>query len=563
MNAKKILALVLALVLCVGTLAACESKPAETTKPAGTTAPATTAGTTAPPETTAPVIEQIDQVNAEFYPIDFAGTLTAATTRTNANESHNYLLMEELTGVDIEWQISAQEQIPLLFLDAATMPDIFFGPSGVSVTQMQEFGKAGMLVNFLDEEILNMMPNLKANYEADPRLFDGVKTADGEAYSLPYYCYTLTMASNLFYVRTDMTKEAGIEELPTTIEGFLEMLATLKEYYKDVPGYEPMVSNGEASVRFNNAYANFFFPAFGEEMVPGIGVTLDGQSIYAGFATEQFKRYITFMNTLYEEGYLDDECFVADSATNKARLIDKTTTINPFATFLTPANFASGELDFQVMPVLTSEYQSEARWTIPNRYRTTTYAINAALEGEELAAACAFLDACYAPMDNPIRVEGDKIAWGQALWMGELNEDFVLDEENGTYEILPHEGFDSGSAWLTASGHGSSLFLYWPYAENSGTGLMMKAIGSRDILEPNGVYVLDVSLLIRTEEEIDIYNDCWTDIANYIAEMNAAFLTGQADIEAEWDNYVAKLYEMGLQDVLDGYQAALDRYNGK
>ena len=48
MNVKKILALLLALALCVGTLVACDSKPAETTAPVaeGTTAPA--AETTAP-----------------------------------------------------------------------------------------------------------------------------------------------------------------------------------------------------------------------------------------------------------------------------------------------------------------------------------------------------------------------------------------------------------------------------------------------------------------------------------------------------------------------------------
>ena len=70
-------------------------------------------------------------------------------------------------------------------------------------------------------------------------------------------------------------------------------------------------------------------------------------------------------------------------------------------------------------------------------------------------------------------------------------------------------------------------------------------------------------MLKLTQDEQDIYNDAWTDIKNYLTEMNAAFITGQMDIEAEWDGYVKHLYDIGLQDVIDVYQAALDRFNSK
>jgi len=90
---------------------------------------------------------------------------------------------------------------------------------------------------------------------------------------------------------------------------------------------------------------------------------------------------------------------------------------------------------------------------------------------------------------------------------------------------------------------------------------MKKAEGYQNILKPDGVKIFYTSLLTLTQDEQDIYNDCWVDIQKKISEMNAAFITGQADIEAEWDNYVKELYDMGLQDVIDVYQAALDRYN--
>ena len=561
-TAKKLIALLLALVLCVGTLAACNSDPKETTQSTTKATEGTTQATTQATEATQPSVEEVEQDNSEFYPINFDGTLTLATTKSNAAEAHNYLLMEELTGVDIEWMVMANEQVPLLFVgDAAkNLPDLFMNVGGINQSQIKEYGQAGLLVNFLDPEILDKMPNLKAAYEADSRLFDGVKDPNGAAYALPYYCYTLTMAGNLFYIRTDMTKEAGITELPTTIEGFLEMCETLKTYYKDVEGYVPMVTNGGAGVKYSGAYTNFFFPAFGELLRPGFGISLDNSTVYCGYASEQYKHYLEFMNTCWEKGYLDPNAYSVDSNTDKAMLIDKKTTMNPFATFLGPNNFESGELDFQVMPPLTSQYQSEVQWLIPNRYRSASYMISA--NCKDIDAACAFFDALYTSMENPIKDEDGVKAWGISLWLGEMGEDFTLDAENGTYELTPDTTkYENGSTFLSSAGHGGSAYLYWPYVENSGTGLMVKALGSRDILEPVGTADLDISLLILNQDELDDYNDLQNDVHTKVAEMTAAFITGQSDLEKDWDAYVKDLYDMGLQTIIDNYQSALDRYN--
>ena len=541
-TAKRILAVLLALVLCLGVFAACDANPAETTAPAGQGGAALSAD---------------GKTNAERYPIDFDGTLTVVTGKADADKADNWVRWEEWTGVDVEWITTAQEQTPLLFLDEKQMPDMFFFTSGLTTPMVNEYGQGGLLINYMD--YLDKMPNVAARYAEDPMLFDSVKDANGDVYTLPYICDTLTMAGNLFYVRTDMTKEAGIEELPTTIEGFLEMCQTLKEYYKDVPGYEPMVCNGEASIKYNGAYALFFFPAFGELMRPDITTNADWTKIEVGFATEQYKNYITFMHTLYENGYMDDECFVSESNTNKARLIDKTTTMNPYATYLEPSNFASGVSEFQTFPPLSSQYQSEARWANPNNYLQGTYMISS--KCSDLDAALAFMDACYSVEEDPLNADGT--VWGISLWVGEKGVDYTVDKEAGSFVYLDHEGYDSPTNWLHAAGSGSAPYLKWPYYEASGSGQEKKALGTRDILMPHGVDVFYTTLLTLSQDEQDIYNDCWTDIENKVNEMNAAFITGQADIEKEWDAYIAALNDMGLQDVVNVYQAALDRYNGK
>ena len=407
--------------------------------------------------------------------------------------------------------------------------------------------------------LTTLMPNMQKWIDEFPNFLDSVIQEDGAFYMLPGYSGGLTAPGNLFYIRTDHTTAAGWEELPTTTEDFLKMCEDLKTYYKDVEGYVPMVCNGAASISWNGAYSNFFFPAFGELMRSDITVNEDSTKIEVGFATEQFKHYLEFMHELYEKGYMDPECFVAESNTTKAMMINGQTTMNPFATYLTGENFASGNMDFQVMPPISSQYQNETRWTSPNRWVVRQYMINA--ECPDIEAAVQWLDAFYAPREDPLNAEGT--IWGIGMWLGEYNKDFVTDEEAGTYVILDHEGFENASTWLSTVSSGSNIAQKWDYVENGGTGLMMKALGVRDILRPHDVGLFYTTLLSLTDDEKDIYNDCWTDIQNKVIEMNAAFITGQADLEKDWDAYIAALYDMGLQDVIDVYQAALDRYNAR
>ena len=265
------------------------------------------------------------------------------------------------------------------------------------------------------------------------------------------------------------------------------------------------------------------------------------------------------MHELYAKGYMDPECFTADSAAGKAKLIAKTTAMNPFATYLTKENFASGELEFQTYPVCSSQYYTEKHWAEANHNVARQYMISSTCP--DIESAVMFMDAYYAPRENPLNKEGT--VWGISLWIGELGVDFEVNEEEGWFVYKEHEGFDTPSLWLNVAGTGSAVVTDWGYYENGGTGQMAKALGTRDILMPYGVEIFWTTLLMLTEDEQDIYNDCWTDINNYVAEMNAAFITGQKDIDAEWDNYLKTLEDMGLQEVIDVYQSALDRYNAK
>jgi putative aldouronate transport system substrate-binding protein len=53
------------------------------------------------------------------------------------------------------------------------------------------------------------------------------------------------------------------------------------------------------------------------------------------------------------------------------------------------------------------------------------------------------------------------------------------------------------------------------------------------------------------------------DVNTYVQEMTVKFITGEADIDAEIDNYNAMLISMGIEDAIAVEQEAVDRYNNR
>lgn len=73
-------------------------------------------------------------------------------------------------------------------------------------------------------------------------------------------------------------------------------------------------------------------------------------------------------------------------------------------------------------------------------------------------------------------------------------------------------------------------------------------------------YELDVSVLALTTEEANIISQVSGDIVTYLEETNLKFITGSLNTDSDYDVFVETLEEMGIQNMIDAYQAAYDRY---
>lgn len=544
---KKLFALLLAIAIVCGMLTACgDSSDTGNNKPGKTDK----------------VTYDENYKNTDIYPLEGEHKLTMGVALENADDAYLMQMMEEAVGVDLTYQMVTDEQAPLMFINSADLPDMLFDAAnkfGLSMTQINEYGHAGLLIDYM--EYLDRMPNLAKAYAEHPDLFDGVMTLDGEVYTLPYYVFTLKGVDNLLYFRQDHMKEIGWETTPATVDEFTQYLKDLKAHFgANDDKYIPFTVYSATDIGYNSRLSRYLFPSFGELMEASIHVDDSGEKVVVGFATEQYKHYLTYLRSLIAEGLLDPDVYDAKDSQMKVLMNEGHTSVNTLMVYMPSSAFASGKLDIVVAEPLTSQYNSDTKWAMPTIARSWGGMINA--NTEDLDACLAYMDAFFATEENPLDDEGQ--VFNLSFMLGKKGVDWNWKEEGVSYEVYDHEGFASNAAWGIANGYSGTPYsgvLHVLDYEKGEVGF--KATNVKEKLVPHAVEVLRPESLPLTDDEYDIYTDAWTDINKYVMEFQAAILTGEKDIDAEWDTYMTNLNDMGLQDVIDAYQSALDRYNDR
>ncbi len=503
------------------------------------------------------VVDPGNFVNTDIYPLEENHSLSMGIALENAQNSYLLKLMSDAVGVDISYRYVTDEQAPLLFVDMEQMPDMLFsaaGTFGLTLQRINGYGSAGALVNYIDH--LDKMPNLSKAYLEHPDLFDGVMSANGEVYTLPYYVYTLTGCTNLIYFRADHLAAVGWDKQPATVDELTQLLKDLKAHYTPNDNkYIPMTVYEAGHANFDNRLTQWLYPAFGKEIDPGIHIGSDGKAM-AGFATEQYKLMTLYIRQLVQEGLLDADLFSAKTSLMQAFMNDNHTSVSTRMLNIPESSYADGVENFYISQPLTSQYTSTPVFAEPTIARKWGAMISTTCE--DLDAALAYMDAFFAPESNPLNEEGT--IYNLSLWLGEEGVDWEWVEEGVSYKEA-----EKPDGWSAQHGFSGTPYIGEFHA------MRMDHNGKVDLL-PQGVYnnclpyaksVVRDEALALTEDENDIYVEKWQDVSAYVASMFAAFVTGDADIEAQWDTYVANLQQMGLQEVLDCYDAAYARYTAR
>lgn len=245
---------------------------------------------------------------------------TRNSTATNDIEDvwfFKYLAQKMNVDFELEQTLETDQRISLMFA-SDSVPDLVWG-IGLSNNDVMVYGvQEGMLLNWKDLITPELMPNTYQAMQDYPDAFTASTAPDGNIYTLPmitgssYYTNTGSFSAAIrMYINKDWMDACGITEIPTTLDEYLEVLRTFKE--KDPMGLGenniPLIGNQEKDKTFVWNALGFHGTA---TQAYGTSFDLKDNQLVLPCYTEEAKEFITFYNTLYNEGLISPDYFTLD-----------------------------------------------------------------------------------------------------------------------------------------------------------------------------------------------------------------------------------------------------------
>ncbi|MEK3883259.1 extracellular solute-binding protein [Paenibacillus sp. PL2-23] len=538
---KKMLALVVAASMLMSLIAACSSKEeTEDNKPRNSAVP--------------------QNLNATGYPVVNEKVTLKLMGAKGANQGPwdqmmFFEEMEKITNIHFDFDTPDskvfQEKKNLTFA-SDNLPDVFFAGSLTTFDQIN-YGKQGLLIP-LEDLIDQYAPNFKALMDENPAIRRAITAPDGHIYALPQVSDIIRdMMFFRTYLNAEWMEALGNPQVPQTTDELLELLKRFRDEDPNRNGKQDELPLSFINVKNDslNMARTYIMPAFGvlEDRPNQSRLQVSEDKVKAVFMSEGYKEFLKYMKTLHDEKLLDPEIFTHTDQQLKAKgqenVIGMTMHAAPFSVFKVEKPEDNEKYPL-VMP-LTSAMNSEKLFTPRPNITIGTFAITKNNPHPE--ATMRWVDYLYTPegfMLGNQGIEGEAWKW--------------KDESKNEWERITPEGMNKEEFRAQNTPDiGSTIPLLKSMELNYKQNDLVNNILNKQADELSQYAQEAMPLLFLSEEEESRANILKNDLMNYIAQMEAKFVLGKESFD-NWDSYVSTLKKMNVDEYVEIYQNAYDRW---
>lgn len=477
--------------------------------------------------------------------------------------------IEDKCNVDVEWeQVRADwETVKSTRFASGDIPDLLF-----NATNNSDYTKYTGLFQDMTDLIEENAPNIQEMFTNVPDTKTLATSGDGKIYSIPKMQTVWPKTNTVLFINKTWLDNLGLE-MPTTFSEFEEVMKAFKEKDPNGNGQAdeiPLDYNayGGNNAWFNSAYSLLkLFPSMGIQLTDTVtdGYFVEDKTVKCFAIDDRYKQFIKTMNRWYEEGLIN-----SNAITNDYSAYQSLSRGNENGEAVVGACFAWEETDkfgnelasqYEPLPPLVYDDGVEAGtyetyWNYDFdqlNMQTDRVAMNANCKNKE--AAMKFIDAFY---DRTTSVE---------VLFGGISDGCVEKIDDNTFKVLPpqDETMDPGTwKWTSTFADFGPLYIRDDVNIEMSQD-MTNALEERTVYEDALNTVTEDNyypqlFMKYSEADQNTLSMNQANINNIIDNYWSLWITGESDIDADWDSYVESVEGAGLQQNLEIRQAAFDSY---
>lgn len=472
----------------------------------------------------------------------------AAKSRHNKNfaELAFFKELEEQTNVHIQWNMSSEdgwkEKKGLLF--AGELPDAFYGQGILSDVDVIKYASQGLLIpleGLIDEYCPNLRQLLKhEEYRKE------ITAPDGHIYSLPNLTELSPTTHDKLFINQTWLDQLGLP-VPETLEEFESVLKEFRD--RDMNGNGSSNDEIPFSFLYNRAENGLFslFGSFGQMDNINHMIVRDGKVVYTPI-TEPYKEAIQWFHRLYREGLVDPEGFTHDFGVYISKIGAPEKNIGAFMGWSLASSAGANKGDYRAIAPLKGADGKQIWNTHPSPINAKgSFAITNKCKNPEVLMR--WIDLHYDPETS---LQIDQGLLGVTMEKKDGKYTYLPIPEGKTFADLIHEASPgvNGVSAVTMD-VAKDLVLNENLQERANLDEFYAPYNvPADEVFPN-VYF--------TNEEVEQISALETDLRAYVSQCYSNWIVN-GGIEREWDEYLKKMESMKVQEYLNIYQNAYDRY---
>lgn len=459
--------------------------------------------------------------------------------------------------LDYEWVPAEQYDVVLKtrMASGSDLPDIV-NITKLDNTTVLNLAKQGVFLdlNPLIEKYSN--GNIKKMYDTEfPYAKKSTTSPDGKMYwfsnlhKKTYQGKDPAPVSLTMLIRKDWLDKLNLP-VPTAADEYLETLKKFRDNDANGNGKKDEILSYPYPGLFNGAIVQWF--GLGTDIT---AVDVENKKVVSPWYQDGIKDYFRFMQRLVKEGLLDTSLIEAKGEQVQQKMTDNqvaSLTDYNLENYQEPTIRGGGEY-LPLMPLkavdnITPAAQLEPPFLIFNKYAITKNC-------KDLEAAIKFFDMVYS----------DKYA--DLMFWGIEGQTYKI-ESNGAKVFLNNGSAEDMAKTKQVTGNSLLGDTVFPRVQFANLEYELSRLPQSKVdhelqilkYKPYYVNMNNNFLAIPDEKQLETKTKILTNLNTYSSELATKLVLGQKSLD-DWDQYIAELKKLGLDQLIEIDQQLLDRYN--